>query len=136
MSDLLWTVGAIAVCVGLYFVASRMEPHWVSKDGQRFVTSAEPTDRYGLSSGRRREVRVTFLPDGGLGVARRSLQRSTSSVWRILGKSPKPPKGKEVYLLRPIPDDETGQQLALRIPKGSRIVPRLDELVPGQRSET
>ncbi len=136
MTDLLWTVGAIVVCVGLFLLATRLEPHWVSKDGQRFVTTAEPTDRYGLSSGRRREVRVSILPDGGLVVARRSLQRSTSSVWRISAKSPKPPQGKEIYVLRPIPADETGQHLALRVPTKSRIVPRLDELVPGQRSET
>ena len=136
MNDLLWTIGAIAVCGALFLLAMRIEPHWVSKDRERFLTTAEPTDRYGLSSGRRREVRVTILPDGGLAVSRRSIQRSTSTVWRIQGKSPKPPQGKEIYLLRPIPDDLTGQMLALRVPKGSKIVPRLDELVPGQRSET
>ena len=61
MSDLLWLLGAVVVCGGLYLLASRIEPHWVAKDGSRFLTTAQPIDRSGHNIGRKREVRVAFL---------------------------------------------------------------------------
>jgi hypothetical protein len=143
MSEIVWAVVIVAVCGGLFFLASRLEPHWVAKDGSRFLTTAEPIDRFGNPAGRRREVRVAVLPDGGLMVSRRSLQRSTSSVWRIQHKSPKADRGRVIYLLRPVPADPEGEMLGLRVPQTSRIVATLDALVPapgggdpGQRSET
>ena len=38
-------------------IAQRIEPHWVAKDGKRFLTTSELVDRDGNSIGRRREVR-------------------------------------------------------------------------------
>ena len=64
---------AIVVCGGLFFIASRMEPHCVAKDGTRFITTSQLIDRVGETIGRRREVRVALLPDGGLLVSRRSI---------------------------------------------------------------
>lgn len=130
MSDLLWTVGAIAGCAGLFYLAHRIEPHWVAKDGSRFLTTAQTIDRFGQLVGRRREVRVAILPDGGLLVARRSIVRAQSSLWRVRAKSPKPPAGRQVYLLHSIPADPDGEMLAVRVPNKSRIVPALDELTP------
>jgi len=130
MTDLLWALGAIVVCGGLFFIASRMEPHWVAKDGTRFITTSQLIDRVGETIGRRREVRVALLPDGGLLVSRRSIIKSTSGVWRIQAKSPNPPKGRQVYLLREIPPDPDGELLALRVPASSRIVPTLDAVTP------
>ena len=130
MTDLLWMLGAIVVCAGLFFAASRMEPHWVAEDGSRFITTSQLIDRFGQSIGRRREVRVAILPDGGLMVSRRSLIKTTSGVWRIQAKSPNPPKGRQVYLLREIPPDPDGELLGLRVPASSRIVPALDAVTP------
>ena len=62
MTDLLWTLGAIVVCAGMFFIASRMEPHWVAKDGTRFITTSQLIDRFGQTIGRRREVRVAAPP--------------------------------------------------------------------------
>jgi hypothetical protein len=130
MSDLIWAIGAVVVCGGLFFIASRIEPHWVARENNRFLATAEPIDRWGNVIGRRREVRVAILPDGGLMVSRRSLMRTTSGVWQIQSTSPKPPRGKNVYLMRPIPPDPEAGMLALRVPTSSRIVPILDELAP------
>lgn len=130
MIELLWLVGAIAVCAGLFYVASRIEPHWVAKDVSRFLTTAEPIDRFGHTAGRKREVRVALLPDGALMVSRRSILRSSTGTWRIQAKSPRPPRGKYVYLLREVPPDPDGDLLALRVPANSRVVPALDAVTP------
>jgi hypothetical protein len=130
MTDLLWFVGAVLGCTGLFYLAWRIEPHWVAKDGTRFLTTAEPIDYLGRTVGRRREVRAAILPDGGLMVSRRSIVRSTTKIWRIEAKSPRPPNGKELYLLREVPSDPDGDLLALRVPAKSRIVPSLDALTP------
>ena len=130
MTDLLWVLGAIVVCGSMFFVASRMEPHWVAKDGTRFISTAQLIDRFGQTIGRRREVRVVILPDGGLMVSRRSLIKSTSGIWRIQAKSPNPPKGRQLYLLREIPPDPDGELLALRLPASSKVVPALDAVTP------
>ena len=131
MSELAWFLGAVAVCGGLLYLAHRIEPHWVAKDGTRFVTTAQLIDRSsGATTGRVREVRVVILDDGGLMVSRRSFLRTRSGMWRILAKSPSPPRGRELYLLRPVPEDPMDDFLTLRVPAKSRIVPTLDALVP------
>jgi hypothetical protein len=130
MSDLLWLLGAIVVCGGMFLVASRIEPHWVAKDGSRFLTTAQPIDRSGRNIGRKREVRVAFLPDGALLVSRRSIARTKSGVWRIEARSPHPPRGRQIYLLREIPPDPDGDLLAIRLPANSKVVPALDRLTP------
>jgi hypothetical protein len=130
MTNLLWTLGAIAVCAGMFFIAARMEPHWVAKDGTRFITTSQLIDRFGETIGRRREVRAAILPDGSLLVSRRSIIKTTSGVWRIQAKSPNPPKGRHIYLLREIPPDPDGELLALRVPASSKIVPALDAITP------
>jgi hypothetical protein len=128
--DLAWFLGAVVVCGGLLYLAHRIEPHWVAKDGTRFLTTAQPIDRSGASSGRVREVRVAILRDGELMVSRRSLLRTRSGVWRIQAKAPTPPRGRQLYLLRPVPDDPMDDLLTLRVPATSRVVPTLDGLVP------
>jgi hypothetical protein len=130
MTDLLWFLGAIALCGGLLYLAYRIEPHWVAKDGQRFLTTAETLDHLGNVVGRRREVRGNFLGDGSIVLSRRSFVRTRSSVWRIRAKSPRPPHGREVYVLSPVPADPDGDMIALRVPASSRLVGLLDALTP------
>lgn len=130
MSDLLWLLGAVVVCGGLFLLASRIEPHWVAKDGSRFLTTAQPIDRSGRNVGRKREVRVAFLNGGDLLVSRRSILRTATGIWRIQARSPRPPKGRQVYLLRGVPADPDGELLAIRVPAGSKVVPTLDQLTP------
>ena len=130
MKELAWFFGAIAVCGGLLYLAHRIEPHWVAKDGSRFLTTAQLIDRSGASAGRVKEVRVLILHDGSLMVSRRSVWRTKSGIWRIQAKSPNPPRGRHLYLLRPVPADPMDDFLTLRVPAKSRIVPTLDALVP------
>jgi len=129
VDDLIWFLGAVAVCGSLFWLAYRIEPHWVAKDGTRFVTTAQTVDA-GLAPGARREVRVAFLGDDQLMVSRRSMLRSKSALWRVRAKAPTPPRGKEVYLCEPIPADPMAASLLLRVPKRSRVVPTLDRMAP------
>ena len=124
--ELAWFLGAVVVCGGLLYLAHRIEPHWVAKDGTRFITTAQPIDRSGASVGRAREVRVRCCPTGTLIVSRRSLMTSRSGVWRIQAKAPTPPRGRQLYLLRPVPDDPMDDLLTLRLPSKSSVVPTLD----------
>ena len=65
MSALLWFLGAVAVCAGLLYLAYRIEPHWVAKDGSRFLTTAELIDRIGRNGRPRRgRSRVRSSRDG------------------------------------------------------------------------
>ena len=128
--ELAWFLGAVVVCGGLLYLAHRIEPHWVAKDGTRFITTAQPIDRTGASVGRVREVRVAIRSDGDLIVSRRSVLKTRSGVWRIQAKAPTPPRGRQLYLLRPVPDDPMDDLLTLRVPTKSSIVPSLDARVP------
>jgi hypothetical protein len=130
VSALLWFLGTVAVCAGLLYIAHRIEPHWVAKDDSRFLTTAQMIDRSGAPVGRVREVRVLLLNDGTLMVSRRSVWRTRSGIWRIQAKAPTPPRGRVLYLLRPVPEEPLDDLLTLRLPANSRIVPTLDRLVP------
>jgi hypothetical protein len=130
VSALFWFLGTVAVCAGLLYLAHRIEPHWVAKDGSRFLTTAQLIDRSGAPVGRVREVRALLLHDGTLMVSRRSIWRTRSGIWRIQAKAPAPPRGRVLYLLRPVPEEPLDDLLTLRVPAKSRIVPTLDGLVP------
>jgi hypothetical protein len=129
MSSVLWAVGAIVGCVGLLYVAYGIEPHWVGKDGRRFLATSEVVDRHGASVGRRREVRGTVQDDGTLVLGTRALMRTRRNRYRVRGKSPEVSRGRQQYVLELIPDDPNGDLMILRIPRGSRLTARLDELV-------
>ena len=125
--ELAWFLGAVVVCGGLLYLAHRIEPHWVAKDGTRFITTAQPIDRSG-SVGRPR-------PRGAGGAAtRRGPDRLATLVddepvgasGRIQAKAPTPPRGRQLYLLRPVPDDPMDDLLTLRLPSKSSVVPTLD----------
>lgn len=128
--DIAWTLGPLAVLVGMIVIAYRIEPHWIAKDASRFITVAQEIDIDGRAVSRRREVRVAFVPEGGLLVSRRALMRTTSKLWRVHAKSPDPPRGRAVYLLSQQPYDPMGYLLALRVPATSKVVGQLDALLP------
>ena len=86
--DVVGLIGIIAACGGLYYLSSRIEPHWVSKDQTRFLTVAQELDQRGLPIGRKRDVRVHVADDAdALLVSRRSRLRPSSSMWTIKSKS-------------------------------------------------
>ena len=84
-------------------------------------------------------MRGALLQDGALMLSQRSVLKKVSSVWRIEAKSPRPPAGRELYVLQSVPAAPDGSMLVLRMPASSKLVPILDRLAPadgGQRSDT
>ena len=128
MSSVLWGVGAVAVCAVLLYVAYAIEPHWVAKDGRRFLTTSEIVDRHGATVGRRREVRGTLLGDGTVMLGKRALMRTKRARYRVRGKSPQVSRGRQQYVLEEVPDDPMGDLLILRIPIKSVLTATFDEL--------
>jgi hypothetical protein len=126
--DVLGFGGIVAVCAGMLYLASRIEPHWVSKDGHRFLTSAQELDQFGTPFGRKHEVRVS-IDDEVLVVRRRSLLKPSADLYTVQAKVPSPPRGRAVYLLRKVNPTMERSQLALRVPSRSKVVGQLDELL-------
>ena len=127
--DVAGLIGIIAACGGLYYLSSRIEPHWVSKDQTRFLTVAQDLDQHGLPIGRRRDVRVHIDDEGdALLVSRRSMLRSNSGVWTVKSRSVAG-RSRNVYVLRPASPVADAAYLALRVPQRSKVVPRLDALL-------
>lgn len=132
MSWVLWFVGVVVVCAALFYVAYMLEPHWVAKDGARFLTTAETIDHEGKVVTRRREVRGTIMNDGLIMLGKRTMLRTRTTLWRLVGKQPVVRRGRLRYVLDTVPRDEFGEQLVLRVPARSRLVPRLDALLADQ----
>jgi len=115
-------------CVLLLWLSRRIEPHWVSKDGQQFTCRVAELSPERGEVGPWSEARVAINGDDGLTVAvkpkflRLPGHRSPIRVFRVVGRADSDRKGLVVYLLK------GEQQMALRLPKRSRAVPMLDEL--------
>lgn len=133
--DVVWFVLFVAALLGMWWLAYRMDPHYSSKDGRRFLCHGQVLT-HGLPDGRRKETRVTVLDDGTLLCTTKRFGRRTDERWALIGKSSTPPKRKQVYLAREF--DDTGwqdAQIALTIPEKSRVIPVLDEAM-ARRSGT
>ena len=128
--SILWFVIGVVVCAALLYVAYRIEPHWVAKDGSRFLATSETIDHQGKVVTRRREVRGTIMSDGLVMLGKRTMLKTRSSLWRVAGKAPELKRGRLLYILDTGPPDPMGEKLILRIPRSSKLVPRLDSLVP------
>lgn len=128
--DVIWVVLAIAACVGLAWLGLKIEPHWVSKDGHRFLCNAQLMNVKGDTLTGWRETRVIVHPDGQAQVDQKRMMRRNTSIWRISARAPEPPRGKVVYLLKG--HDTTGKDalLAIRLPVKSRAREALDPFVP------
>ena len=129
MADILWIVIPVLACAGMLVLAHRIEPHWVAKDGSRFLTTTQVIDGRGDTVGRQREMRFLIQPDGTLVASRRGLVKTASETFTIAAKSPNPPRGRELYLLDALPPDADGLRVAIRVPAKSRVVPALDRMI-------
>jgi hypothetical protein len=126
--DVVGLIGIVAACGGLYYLSSRIEPHWVAKDRTRFLTVAQELDVHGLPVGRRRDVRVHLDDESeALLVSTRSLLRPSSGMWTVKSRSAS--RHRNVYVLRPASPSDAAGLLALRVPQKSSVVARLDELL-------
>jgi hypothetical protein len=129
MTSVLWFIGLAVVCAGLFYVAYVLEPHWVAKDGSRFLTTSETIDHEGKVVTKRREVRGTIMSDGLIMLGKRTVLRTRTSLWRLVGKQSDVRRGRLRYVLDTVPRDEFGEQLVLRVPPKSRLVPRFEALL-------
>jgi hypothetical protein len=130
MSSLLWVLGPLIVVSLMYWLSFRIEPHWVSKDGQRLICTVQPITGRGEPEGRPKEAKITVQADGRLHLSqRRFLGKSLSEYWWVAGKSDTASKRKVVYVLNSDDDDGSAGQLALRLPDDSKAIPTLDGLL-------
>lgn len=124
MARVIEVLGAVVVCAGLLWLARRIEPHWASKDGRRFVGRVQVLGAHDLPEGTWREIRAVVDGDTRLVVTVRGLGgRGLSGNYRVVSASPSPPRGKAVYVLG------GEKRLVLRVPATSRARPVLDSLV-------
>lgn len=128
MSDLLYLLVTIVIGGSLIWAVYRIEPHWVSKDGRRFICRGQLMDDHGNTHGGWHEYRVRVSDDGdspSIHASRRGLvHRNAGATWRVAARSTNPPRRKAVFLLHPVAG--TDHMLALRLPDRSRAVPVLD----------
>lgn len=115
-------VAAFAVCGLMLWGASKIEPHWVSKDGERFTCRVQRLGHHDTPVGTWREMRAVV--DGGkLRLSARGLRgREMYGDYEVVGKSEDPPKGKAIYIC------SGPTRAVVRVPDGSRAVPALDRL--------
>lgn len=133
MVELAWLLIILAVCGLAIYGAARLEPHWSSRDGRRFMCNAQELTG-GVPTTRNHETQITVLADGALQVVQKRALRRRHSVWHLVGKSSSPPKGVEVYLAQQVEDGHPmATYLAVRIPRKSRCVAVLDEVLAEQR---
>jgi hypothetical protein len=134
--DYVWIALIIVVMTGMWWVAYRMEPHWVSRDGTRFLCTAQELEG-AHTVGHPRETRVLITGDGALYVTQKRLMRRRTSMWLLIAKAPEAPKRIQVYVAKhrdPATSLET--HLAIRIPTKSRCIAILDDLLAKSTAST
>ena len=123
MSGVADIIVAIAICIGLLWGARRIEPHWSSRDGHRFIARAQVLGIGDIPEGGWKEVRGSIEGDQVVLAARGLRAVRLRGTYRVVTKSPEPPRGKVVYLLA------GEQRVVLRMPRSSRTVAVLDRLL-------
>lgn len=123
MADVALTLGAVLACIAMLTAAHRMEPHWSSKDGQRFIARVQQLGQHDVPDGAWREMR--FLVDGNSLIAGSRGFRGARlrGHYSVIAKSPSPPKKKAIYVL------SGPQRVLLRVPDNSRAIPHLDSML-------
>ncbi len=157
MASVLSFIALVAVCAAMWWFAYKLEPHWVSRDGQRVVCYGQPLDKHGASQGRWRELRVTkvksntvevrvrrgslvvdrYAQRGGVSLAGDIVKRrgKKPTYWRVVGQTPDPPRKKVVYLLNSPNDQELPEMLAIRLPANSKAIPMLESVSVSRTAE-
>ena len=133
--DFVWLILAAAACAGLLYLSYRIEPHFVSKDGQRFMATMQTLGQHDVPDSRIREVRGRFLDDGLIRFDQKHNVRRTSTNWRVVERSPLQAKGKVIFTVAQVsaavsgPENRSAARAALRLPASSTLIERLDQLV-------
>jgi hypothetical protein len=127
--DYLWALISIPVLVGMVWLGFMIEPHWVNKDGLRFLCNAQLLDMHGNVISRWRETRISVSPSGDLLADQRKLMRHNVTVWHMSAESPHPPRNKAIFLLSGRDRDDRPAMMAIRLPAKSRAIEALRPLV-------
>ena len=132
--DVFFVALAVAGCAALMYIGYRMEPHYASKDGRRFLGTGQWITTLGNPEGRKREVWITVLPDARLEMTiKRGFRRTASNEWSLEGKSAEPPPRRAVYILRSRNAEGAMQRMTVQLPAKSRSVAVLDEVLASTR---
>ena len=125
--EYVWFALVVAGCAVAGWLAYRMEPHWASKNGRRFICTAQLLDSKGQPLTKWRETRVILGTSNQAQVDQKRMMRRTTTFWRVARRSDDPPRGKEIFLLDGFDENGAPAMLALRMPKKSRAVEPLIE---------
>jgi hypothetical protein len=126
MWSALLVVAFLAGCGVLIWLSRRVEPHWVSKDGQRFTCRVADLSPQRGHAGSWNEARVAVNGDAlSVAIKPKAFQprgRRTVLVLPVVGRTDSDRSGIIIYLLG------GASPMALRVPKRSRAVNTLDQL--------
>lgn len=135
MSDSVWIILTVLVMLAMLGLAFMIEPHWSSKDGNRFICRAQPISlSANAGGGRWREVRGEIKFDGVINLRTRGLisGRKVTGDWRIEARGTTDWRKRVVYILSPTEPDDGPKSaktlIALRMPGSSRSAPLLERL--------
>jgi hypothetical protein len=121
--DIGTTVGFLGVCGALFWLLSRHEPHWSSKDGRRMIARVQSLGPQDQPDGTWKEVRVLVDGDHLVVSAKGPRAWKVRGRYRPVAKSPNPPHKREIYIL------QGEAKILLRIPASSRAVVVIDSLI-------
>lgn len=134
--DTALTIAALVVGGLALWWALRLEPHWVSRAGDRFTARVQVLGFRDQTEGRWREVRAVISDDGDIILRPRGIAGGhLSGRWRALTASVDPSGRRAVYLLQR--SDTSGSlatnRLVMRIPVSSRARAVVDALAATQQ---
>jgi len=127
--DFVWIALLVTVMGGMWWVGYRMEPHWVSRDGTRFLCTAQELNG-SQTVGHPRETRVLITHDGALCVTQKHMMRRRTTMWTLVAKAPEASRKIQTYVAT---HREVGSRieshLAIRVPTKSRCIAILDDIL-------
>ena len=122
MSNALIVITVVLIAL-VALAALRIEPHWCSKDGQRMIARAQLLPDHHQPSPTWNEVRL-FVDEDNILVRTRGRRASDlRGEYKVVGKSPSPPKKREIYILKGDKD------VCVRIPTDSRAIATFEEML-------
>lgn len=110
--------------------ASRMEPHWASRDGQRFISRVQALGQHDVPEGPWREMRLLVDGNSLIAGSRGFRAARLRGHYVVIAKSPDPPRKKAIYVL------SGPQKVLIRLPDNSRAVPHLDAMLAARISRS
>jgi len=124
MDTLFWVIVLLGAAGGLFWLASRIEPHWSSPDGTHFTCRVQEIDATGRPTTRWYEARGEVV-EGMVAITKKVLMRKGEAVdpRPVSARSDHAPRGKAIYLLRGAPS------YAVRVPRSSRAAERMQSLL-------